>query len=84
MLARRLAGIEDGPVPSVETWRSMLSVHDDDPLEGTCVHADDRGYGTRSSTLISIPRQGAPAVFHADGPPCTVPYADLSALANQL
>lgn len=84
LLARLLEGIEAGPVPSVETWRSMLSRHGEDPLEGTCVHADDRNYGTRSSTLVSIPHDGAPTVHHADGPPCTVPYADLSALAKQL
>ena len=84
LLAGELEGVDGGPPPSIEAWRRMLSHHGNNPFEGTCVHADARNYGTRSSTLVSIPRAGAPTVHHADGPPCRTPYADLSALAEQL
>jgi len=42
-------------------------------------------YGTVSSALISLPRKIQQAIFHyAPGPPCDVPYEDLSALLRQV
>jgi uncharacterized protein with NRDE domain len=41
-----------------------------------CVHLD--GFGTRSATVLLVPSGGHGARgFHADGPPCRVPLADL-------
>ncbi len=45
-----------------------------------CVHLDE--YGTRSSCLIRYGTTGSgpPQIWVADGPPCTAPFADVSAL----
>ena len=44
-----------------------------------CVHTD--GYGTRSATLVRVPSSAGsrPRVLVADGPPCTSPFADVTA-----
>ncbi|MCX4245216.1 NRDE family protein [Paraliomyxa miuraensis] len=80
LLQRRLRGWVDDGEPSLDDWRRLLSEHATDPLEGSCVHADDRGYGTRSSTVVRLPAGGL-AFFHADGRPCVTAYEDLSAEA---
>jgi uncharacterized protein with NRDE domain len=45
-----------------------------------CVHTDD--YGTRSSTIVSVPAVAAsfPRVLVADGHPCTSAFVDMSGL----
>lgn len=83
-LARALAEVADGPPPTVEQWGRWLSHHDDAPLEGTCVHADARGYGTRSSTIVMLGAQGITRVLHAEGPPCRTPYVDHDGLVGAL
>ncbi len=52
-LVRRLGERVGAAEPPLLVWRSLLSEHADAPLEGVCVHADDRGYGTRCSTVVS-------------------------------
>ena len=47
-------------------------------LTATCIHAG--GYGTRSSTVFAARAGDAIAYLHADGPPCTTPFADLRGL----
>ena len=48
-------------------------------LSAACVHAE--GYGTRSAMVVSVPAgAGVPAVQVADGPPCTEPMHDATAL----
>ncbi len=48
-------------------------------LGAACVHAS--GYGTRSATLIVVPRASdVPVVSYTDGPPCTAPLVDASHL----
>ena len=48
-------------------------------VRANCVHAD--GYGTRWSCLARVPATAdPPALEYADGPPCTSPFADASAL----
>ncbi len=42
-------------------------------------------YGTVSSALVSLPRKVQQSIFqYAPGPPCDVPYEDLSALLRQV
>jgi uncharacterized protein with NRDE domain len=45
-----------------------------------CVHTDD--YGTRSSTIISVPRNEnvPPRIFFAEGHPCTSDFLEATAL----
>lgn len=70
--------------PDVEGLRQLLATHADDTLEGVCVHADDRGYGTRSSTLLRLGADGEVRMQHADGRPCTTPFRDLAAQVEAL
>jgi uncharacterized protein with NRDE domain len=47
-------------------------------LTATCIHIPL--YGTRSSTIIAARPGHTLAYLHADGPPCTAPFVDHSAL----
>ncbi|MGE5182943.1 MAG: NRDE family protein [Acidobacteriota bacterium] len=47
-------------------------------LSATCIHTPV--YGTRSSTLAALDRGRVVHYLHADGPPCTTPYADRGGL----
>lgn len=54
-----------------------------DALAGACVHAG--GYGTRSSTLLSLADDEAASLLrYADGPPCRTAYDDFTPLLRDL
>lgn len=79
LVARLQTG--DGDRRDLDGLGRLLGTHGDEPMEGTCVHIDDRRYGTRSSTLVAIGTATTPwRLLHADGPPCRTPYEDLSHL----
>lgn len=85
-LTERLAGLTGGPAPDDRVLRDLLTFHDpDDPFDGTCVHADWLGYGTRSSMLLKLgePGLGGRMLF-ADGPPCRTEFADQTHLLTAL
>jgi hypothetical protein len=68
--------------PRPEDLEAILRIHGKgSPLEGTCVHLPDHGYGTRSSmVLVGAPgQQGVVAghMFWAEGPPCVTPYVEV-------
>ena len=57
----------------VASLREILSDHllpldDRSPTDQLCIHVP--GYGTRSSSVVWIDREGSPRFLHADGPPC--------------
>lgn len=79
LLLRRMSERQWASEPGIDEWRALLSEHAASPLEGPCVHADDRGYGTRCSTVVRLPADGGIGLWHADGRPCVTPYVDLSA-----
>ena len=58
--------------PSLPKWRASakdtLRNHD----IGVCVHGD--GYGTRSSSIVTVFEDGTGSYEFADGPPCETPY----------
>ncbi|MCO8244250.1 NRDE family protein [Haladaptatus sp. AB643] len=58
--------------PSLPEWRAsakdILRNHD----IGVCVHGD--GYGTRSSSIVTVFEDGTGSYEFADGPPCETPY----------
>ncbi len=79
----RLARASEAPTD--EALLELLRRHDPDPLAGTCVHADGRNYGTRSSTLIRLSADYRRVRFlHAEGRPCQSRYQDLGELASSL
>jgi uncharacterized protein with NRDE domain len=47
-------------------------------LTATCIHSPS--YGTRSSTIFAARADQTTAYLHADGPPCTTPFTDRTAL----
>lgn len=70
---KRLADLEERS-PDEEQWRIWLAEHSSNaPFEGTCVHLDERNYGTRSSAIIKR-RKGQWEFKHSDGPPCRGTY----------
>ncbi len=50
-------------------------------LQAICIHT--AVYGTRSSTLLALEAGRVARYFFADGPPCTTPYEDFSALLSR-
>ena len=85
-LSARLARWARGPAPSDAALAELLSFHDpEDPFDGTCVHADWLGYGTRSTTLISLGASlAAGRLLFSQGPPCRVRLEDRSDLVARL
>ena len=77
--------------PAPDALREVLRVHApataehlEDRVGATCVHLDEHGYGTRSSSLLYLGPVGD-ELWHADGAPCVTPYAPLHTLvAEQL
>ncbi len=47
-------------------------------LSAPCVHTPS--YGTRSGLIVTVPAAGAPRLRVADGPPCEVPFEDVTSL----
>jgi uncharacterized protein with NRDE domain len=74
----------------VAAFRRVLADHrvpegDERPNSGNCVHLE--GFGTRSSCVVRVGAAESgvsplppPRVWVADGPPCTMPYEDVTAL----
>ncbi|MEE6209145.1 NRDE family protein [Salarchaeum sp. III] len=54
--------------------KAVLRDHD----IGACVHHEDRGFGTRSSSLVRIATEGDVRFDYADGPPCRTEYERVS------
>ncbi len=78
-VARAFARLE----PDVHAWRAPMTAHAAEPLESACVHADDVGYGTRSSLQLVL-EENAVAALWTDGHPCTNPSWDLGPLAAEV
>jgi uncharacterized protein with NRDE domain len=71
--------VPDGP-DGPELPRPPGSPERPPEIRAACVHTD--GYGTRSSTLVRVPRSvsARPEVRVAPGPPCTTAFVDGTAL----
>jgi uncharacterized protein with NRDE domain len=83
-LVRALLGRPSGGDAVAEAFRVVLEDHripedDERPNSANCVHLDT--FGTRSSCLVRVgAATGPPRLWVADGPPCTTPYRDATAL----
>jgi uncharacterized protein with NRDE domain len=69
----------------VRAFRSALTDHrnpesEERPNAANCVHLES--FGTRPSCIVRVPRaeRETPRIWVADGPPCTTPYEEVSAL----
>ena len=65
-------------VPLADVPPSDLPVELARELSATCIHSEL--YGTRSATIYAAARGRALHYLHANGPPCTRPFIDRSAL----
>jgi uncharacterized protein with NRDE domain len=86
-VARARAAFQEGRAPfPLEAWKEVLSVHSAaDPRQAACIHAEAFGYGTRSSFLLALsPDCNADACLWTEGPPCTSPWVDGSALLKEV
>jgi uncharacterized protein with NRDE domain len=63
--------------------RPPMQRHGATPLEGACVHAQELGYGTRSSIQLVL-RDSECQLLWTQGHPCTEPPTDLSDVASAL
>ena len=79
---RECAPLFSAPGLSAAMLRPPMQRHGPVPLEGACVHADDLGYGTRSSLQLVIRETGAVEFLWTEGHPCTAEASDLSAQAT--
>jgi hypothetical protein len=73
-----------GRAPTLEGLLPLLRVHGPlaEPLGGSCVHADEHGYGTRSGfAFISGP---SPRACWLEGHPCTALSEDLAPALSEL
>ncbi|MFB6091401.1 MAG: NRDE family protein [Haloquadratum sp.] len=68
------AELDPDAYESAAAWRDraadVLGTHE----FGVCVHEPDRGFGTRSSSLVTLYDDGRSAFAFADGPPCDTPF----------
>lgn len=82
----RAALAKGGGSLSLEAWGEVLRVHGSaEPRDGACIHAPAVGYGTRSSFLLQLsPDCSADVCRWTDGPPCTSPWVDGSALLKEV
>ena len=62
--------------------QQILSECEDGSIDATCVSIPSIDYGTRSSTIIRLGEQRR--LLHADGPPCSTGYEDMSSLLVEL
>jgi hypothetical protein len=71
------------PNVTAASLRPPMQRHGPTPLEGADVHADELGYGTRSSIQLVL-RDSRCELLWTQGHPCTEPAADLSEAATAL
>jgi uncharacterized protein with NRDE domain len=64
--------------------RPPMQQHGQTPLEGACVHADDLGYGTRSSMQLVVRDDRTVEMLWTEGHPCTAEAVDFGPEATAL
>jgi uncharacterized protein with NRDE domain len=88
LLARSQRALAAGPERLLAELADICRGHEgsEGPLSHACIHlGPERGYGTRSSTLLWLGEPGARSEWHfADGPPCHTEYEDCSSLLHEL
>jgi uncharacterized protein with NRDE domain len=80
---RDVAPLLARPDVTAAMLRPPMQRHGPTPLEGACVHAEELGYGTRSSIQLVL-RDSHCDFLWTQGAPCTEPATDLSGAASAL
>ena len=62
------------PDESASDWRDRAGDVLGDHQYGVCIHRPDRGFGTRSSSLLTLFSDGETNFQFADGPPCETAF----------
>lgn len=82
------AAAQGAPEELLSRLAGICRSHDgtDGPLSDTCIHlGHERGYGTRSSTLLWLGEPGTRSEWRfAEGAPCETAYEDRSELLHEL
>jgi uncharacterized protein with NRDE domain len=81
---RECAPLFAAPGLSASLLRPPMQRHGQTPLEGACVHADELGYGTRSSLQLVLLENGTAEMLWTEGHPCTEAPTDFSGSATEL
>jgi uncharacterized protein with NRDE domain len=68
------AALQPGSGEGSEEWLSRAADVLGDHDYGVCVHHEEFGFGTRSSSLIAIDGEGSGTYRFADGPPCRTAF----------
>jgi len=69
----------------VDSMLSLLSIHHESLGEGTCLHGDTFGYGTRSSMVVDLDESWALRdARYSEGHPCNTRFEDFSELFHAL
>jgi uncharacterized protein with NRDE domain len=87
LLGRSQRALASGPERLLAELADVCRGHEggESPLSHACIHVSERGYGTRSSTLLWLGEPGTASEWHfADGPPCRTAYQDRSSLLREL
>ncbi|PSQ17266.1 hypothetical protein BRD00_08110 [Halobacteriales archaeon QS_8_69_26] len=70
------------PGETATGWRDRAKAAIRDHEFGVCVHHEERGFGTRSSSVLTF-GDGGVRYEYADGPPCTTDYEDVAATVGE-
>jgi hypothetical protein len=76
---RLAAALRPEPGETADAWRDRAADTVGDHEFGVCVHGD--GFGTRSSSLVTVHDDGLVEFAFADGPPCRTDYEPVAAAA---
>ena len=66
--------LQPEPGEGSDEWLDRAAEVLGDHEYGVCVHHEEFGFGTRSSSLVSIDGDGTGTYDFADGPPCRTPF----------
>jgi len=82
----RSALAEGGGRLSLQEWGTVLRAHSvQQPRDGTCIHAPEVGYGTRSSFLLQLTADCSDdRCAWTEGPPCTSAFLDGGRLLKEV
>lgn len=78
-ILERAAGVREA---TVDALRPLLTIHAPSPLDGTCIHADEVGYGTRSSAIVRVDAEGRASLAWCEGHPCTGTFGAQTPVAS--